>query len=89
MIPSTFPLMNQYNESTEESESDTGQKTYFKRTNAFGEPKTKRYNCLPRDKKLLVKRERIPTRKSKRILAIEKAKKDLDKVSSYILHKFP
>ena len=26
MIPATFPLMNQYNESTEESESDIGQK---------------------------------------------------------------
>ena len=87
IIPTTFPLTHQYNDSTEESESDTGNKTYFTRTNAFGEPKTTRHNRPPRQKNLLAKRERIPTRKSKHICAIEKAKKQLDKVSSYIQYK--
>ena len=82
-------MINQYNDSTEESESDTGQKTNFTRTNAFGEPKTTRHNRPPRQKNLLAKRERIPTRKSKRICALEKAKKQLDKVSSYIREKSP
>ena len=57
MIPATFPLRNQYNDSTEESESDTGQKTYFTRTNAFGEPKTTRHNRPLRPKNLLEKKE--------------------------------
>ena len=45
------------------------------RTNAFGEAKTSRHNRPPRSKKLLEKREKIPTRKSKRILQMHEAKK--------------
>ena len=66
-IPSTFPMTNAYNDTTEEIESDVGEGIVLRRRNAFGEPKTSRQNRPPRPKKLLEKREKIAMRKSKRI----------------------
>ena len=68
-VPSTFPSTKIYNDSTEESESDVGDDNVLGQTNAFGEAKTSRHNRPPRSKKLLEKREKIPTRKSKHICA--------------------
>ena len=79
-VPSTFPSTKIYNDSTEESESDVGDDNVLGRTNAFGEAKTSRHNRPPRSKKLLEKREKIPTCKSKCILQMHEAKKQLDKV---------
>ena len=74
-VPSTFPRENGYNYSTEESESDAGDGKGLLRTNAFGEPKTSRHNRPPRSKRLLEKREKIATRKSKHILEMHEATK--------------
>ena len=74
-VPSTFPRENFYNYSTEESESDACDGKCLLRTNAFGEAKTSRHNRPPRSKRLLEKREKIATRKSKCILQMHEAKK--------------
>ena len=87
-VPSTFPRENCYNYSTEESESDAGDGKGLLRTNAFGEPKTSRHNRPPRSKRLLEKREKIATRKSKHILQMHEAKKELDKVNINIPYKY-
>ena len=87
-VPSTFPSTKIYNYSTEESESDVGDDNVLRQTNAFGEAKTSRHNRPPRSKKLLEKREKIPTRKSKCILQIHEAKKQLDKVGLNIRSKY-
>lgn len=87
-VPSTFPSTKIYNDSTEESESDVGDDNVLGRTNAFGEAKTSRHNRPPRSKKLLEKREKIPTRKSKCILQMHEAKKQLDKVGLNIHNKY-
>ena len=71
-------------DTTEESESDVGEGNMLRRTNAFGEPKTTRHNRPPRPKKLLEKREKIATHKSKCILQMHAAKKELDKVDTNI-----
>ena len=81
-------MRNASNDTTEESESDVGKGIVLGRTNAFGEPKTTRHNRPPRTKKLLEKRERIATRKSKRILEIHATKKELDNVNINIQEKF-
>ena len=86
-IPSTFPITTAHHDTTEESESDVGEGNILRRTNAFGEPKTTRHNRPPRPKKLLEKSEKIATRKSKRILQMHAAKKELDKVNTNIRHK--
>ena len=86
-IPSTFPITTAYHDTTKESESDVGEGNILKRTNAFGEPKTTRHNRPPRPKKLLEKRDKIATRKSKCILEMHAAKKELDKVHTNIPHK--
>ena len=77
-----------YHDSTEESESDVGEGNMLRKTNAFGEPKTTRHSRPPRPKKLLEKREKIATRKSKRIIQMHAAKKEVDKVDTNIPHKF-
>ena len=59
----------------------------LRRTNAFGEPKTTQHKRPPRPKKLLEKREKIATCKSKYILQMHAAKKELDKVDTNIQHK--
>ena len=87
-VPSTFPREKCYNYSTEESESDVGDGKVFTRTNAFGEAKTSRHNRPPRSKRLLEKREKIATHKSKCILEMHEAKKELDKVNINIHHKY-
>ena len=87
-VPSTFPRENGYNYSTEESESDAGDGKGLLRTNAFGEPKTSRHNRPPRSKRLLEKQEKIATRKSKCILEMHEAKKELDKVNINIREKY-
>ena len=87
-VPSTFPRENFYNYSTEESESDAGDGKGLLRTNAFGEAKTSRHNRPPRSKRLLEKREKIATHKSKRILQMHEAKKELDKVNINIRQKY-
>ena len=53
-------------------------------TNAFGHPKTTRYNRPPRDKSVLDDREKIATRCSKRIQDITEDKKKLDSVRTYL-----
>ena len=88
-IPSTFPITSAYHDTTEESESDVGKGNVLRRTNAFLEPKTTRHNRPPRPKKLLEKREKIATRKSKHILEMHAAKKELDKVHTNIPQKVP
>ena len=80
-------MTNAYNDTTEESESDVGEGIVLRRRNAFGEPKTRRHNRPPRPNKLLEKREKIETRKSKRILEMHAAKKELDKVNINIPQK--
>ena len=80
-------MTNAYNDTTEESESDVGKGIVLRRTNAFGEPKTTRHNRPPRPKKLLQKRERIATCKSKCILEMHATKKELDKVNINIQQK--
>ena len=80
-------MTNAYNDTTEESESDVGEGIVLRRRNAFGEPKTSRHNRPPRPNKLLEKREKIATRKSKRILEMHAAKKELDKVNINIPEK--
>ena len=87
-VPSTFPRENCYNYSTEESESDAGDGKVLIRTNAFGEPKTSRHNRPPRSKRLLEKWEKIATCKSKCILQMHEAKKELDKVNINIPEKY-
>ena len=52
-IPSTFPMTNPYNDTTEESESDVGEGIVLRRTNVFSEPKTTRHNRPPRPKKII------------------------------------
>ena len=74
-------MANRDNITTEESESDNGDNNGNYRVNAFGEPKTSRHNRPPRSKKILEKRERVATRKSKRISAMHKAKKVCQEVS--------
>ena len=59
----------------------------FTWTNAFGEAKTSRHNRPPRCKRL-EKQEKIATCKSKRILQMHEAKKELDKVNINIHHKY-
>ena len=59
----------------------------LRRTNAFGEPKRTRHNRPPRPKKLLEKREKIATYKSKHNLQMHAAKKELDKVNTNIRQK--
>ena len=86
-VPSTFPREKCYNYSTEESESDVGDGKLFTQTNAFGEAKTSRHNRPPRCKRL-EKQEKIATCKSKRILQMHEAKKELDKVNINIHHKY-
>ena len=80
-------MTNAYNDTTEESESDVGEGILLRRRNVFGEPKISRHNRPPRPKKLLEKREKIATRKSKRILEMHAAKKELDKVNINIPQK--
>ena len=87
-VQSTFPSTKNYNDSREESESDVGDGNVLRRTNAFGEAKTSRHNRPPRSKKLLDKREKIATHKSKRILQMHEAKKELDKIGSNIPLKY-
>ena len=87
-IPSTCPTTTAYNDSTEESESYVGDGNLLGRTNTFGEPKTTRHNRPPRPKKLLDKKEKIATHKSKHILQMHEAKKELDKVHRNIPQKF-
>ena len=87
-VPSTFPTTKIYNDSTEESERDVGDANVLRQTNAFGEAKTSRHNRPPRSKKLLEKREKIATCKSKHILQMHEAKKQLDKVASNIHYKY-
>ena len=53
-------------------------------TNAFGQSKTKRYNRGPRDKSQLEEREKIATRRSKRIKDMLDDKKKLDSVITHI-----
>ena len=48
--------------------------------NAFGQPKTSRYNRPPRSKKLLEHREKIATRHSNRIQQMREDKEELEKV---------
>ena len=48
--------------------------------NAFGQPKTSRYNRPPRSKKLLEHREKIATRRSNRIQQMKEDKEELEKV---------
>ena len=67
--------------------SDVGKGIVLRWRNAFGEPKTSRHNRPPRPKKLLEKREKIATRKSKRILEMHATKKELDKVNINIPEK--
>ena len=66
-------MANRDNYSTEESESDNTEGSKHYKVNAFGEPKTSRHNRPPRSKKLLEKRERVATRKSKWISGLHKA----------------
>ena len=80
-------MTNAYNDTTEESESDVGKGIVLLGRNAFGEPKTSRHNRPPRPNKLLEKREKIATRKSKHILEMHAAKKELDKVNINIPQK--
>ena len=80
-------MRNAYNDTTEESESDVGKGIVLRRRNAFGEAKTSRHNRPPRPNKLLEKREKIATRKSKCILEMHAAKKELDKVNINIPQK--
>ena len=87
-VPSTFPSTKIYNYSTEESESDVGDDNVLGQTNAFGKAKTSRHKRPPRSKKLLEKRERIPTCKSKCILQMHEAKKQLNKVGLNIHNKY-
>ena len=87
-VPLTFPRENFYNYSTEESESDAGDGKGLLRSNAFGEAKTSRHNRPPRSKRLLEKREKIAKRKSKCILEMHEAKKELDKVNINIQKKY-
>ena len=67
-------MTNAYNDITEESESDVSEGIVLRRRNA-------------RPKKLLEKREKIATRKSKHILEMHAAKKELDKVNINIPEK--
>ena len=71
----------------EDSESDTGDKSQHFKVNAFGHPKTSRHNRPPRSKKILEQRERVATRKSKRISAMSKAKRTAEEVSKNVIHK--
>ena len=48
--------------------------------NAFGQPKTSRYNRPPHSKKLLERREKIATRRSNRIQQMREDKEELEKV---------
>ena len=80
-------MTNAYNDTTEESESDVGKGIVLRRRNAFGEPKTSRHKRPPRPNKLLEKREKIATRKSKCILEMHAAKKELDRVNINIPQK--
>ena len=80
-------MTNAYNDTTQESESDVGKGIVLRRRNAFGEPKTSRHNRPPRPNKLLKKREKIAMRKSKHILEMHAAKKELDKVNINIPEK--
>ena len=82
-------MANKDNYSTEESESDKGEGTRHYKVNAFGEPKTSQHNRPPHCKKLLEKRERFATHKSKCISALHKAKKMTEQVSLNIQDKCP
>ena len=88
-VPSTFPRENFYNYSTEESESDAADGKGLLRTNAFGQAKTSSHNRPPRSKRLFEKCEKIATRKSKCILQMHEAKKELDKVNINIRRNMP
>ena len=66
-------MANRDNYSTEESESDNTEGSKHYKVNAFGEPKTSQHNRPPHSKKLLEKRERVATHKSKWISALHKA----------------
>ena len=48
--------------------------------NAFGQPKTSRYNRPPCSKKLLECREKISSRQSNRIQQMKEEKEELEKV---------
>ena len=54
--------------------------------NAFGQPKTSRYNRPPCSKKLLERREKIATRQSNRIQQMKEDKEELGKVLLLYLH---
>lgn len=82
-VPSSCPGRLGIEISTDDSESDALEKdpkNIPMKRNAFGEAKTSRYNRPPRDKKCLEKREKIATRRSRRIKQILDEKNKLDEV---------
>ena len=72
-------MQKQTSASTDESESDSCSKG--NNVNSFGETKTSQYRRPPGEKKLLDEREKIPTRRSRRIKEIITAKSQVEKVS--------
>ena len=86
---SSYPTRVSTVQSTDESEAESlsgAQSASRIHTNAFDHPKTTRYNRPPRDKSVLDDREKIATRRSKRIQDIMEDKKKLDSVRNYIIH---
>ena len=68
---------------TDDTDSDvTVSQTTMQSTvnNAFGQPKTNRYNRPPCSKKLLERREKIAIRCSNRIQQMKEDKEELEKV---------
>ena len=91
VISSSYPgNMVQYN-STDETDSDaisTQSLTQSGQSNAFGHPKTTRYNRPVCSKKALDRRERIMMQHSNCIQQIKEEKDLLDKVLLFYVHMY-
>ena len=79
VISSSFPVHNEIQNSTEDSDSDVGARKDAKH-NCFEEAKTSHYNRPVREKKVLGDREKVVTCRSWHIQQMIEDKKELDKV---------